>query len=210
MLPAHEQAFRPRTPVEAEVGVYHHRPAGVDDAGGDQSSDAVAAAALEAELGTGAGREAAAERSSRDDHRPGPDHAASGNSNAGHAASLGQDRLGSRAQLDLEPAAQDQAAGELVGGDETVAGAVVTFDDILVQSSNVGTTKATRECIKTPAALDAALRRLNLGIATWLRLESREDGSGNYIKRDLGYAKVGNKWGIALRSISGTAATSRS
>ena len=52
-------------------------------------------------------------------------------------------------------------------------------------------------------ALDSALRRLNLGIATWLRLESREDGSGNYTKRDLGYAKVGNKWGIALRTMSG-------
>lgn len=56
---------------------------------------------------------------------------------------------------------------------------------------------------KFVTALDAALRRLNLGIATWIRLESREDGSGNYIKRDLGYAKVGAKWGIALRTISG-------
>jgi hypothetical protein len=37
---------------------------------------------------------------------------------------------------------------------------------------------------KFVTALDAALRRLNLGIATWLRLESREDGSGNYTKRD--------------------------
>lgn len=56
---------------------------------------------------------------------------------------------------------------------------------------------------KFVTALDAALRRLNLGIATWLRLESREDGSGNYIKRDLGYAKVGGKWGIALRTMTG-------
>src|SRR5262245_3177771 len=56
---------------------------------------------------------------------------------------------------------------------------------------------------KFVTALDAALRRLNLGIATWLRLESREDGSGNYTKRDLGYAKIGNKWGIALRTMTG-------
>src|SRR5262245_29294513 len=56
---------------------------------------------------------------------------------------------------------------------------------------------------KFVTALDAALRRLNLGIATWLRLESREDGSGNYTKRDLGYAKVGSKWGIALRTMTG-------
>ena len=56
---------------------------------------------------------------------------------------------------------------------------------------------------KFVTALDSALRRLNLGIATWLRLESREDGFGNYIKRDLGYAKVGSKWGIALRTMTG-------
>ena len=56
---------------------------------------------------------------------------------------------------------------------------------------------------KFVTALDSALRRLNLGIATWLRLESREDGSGNYTKRDLGYAKIGNKWGIALRTMVG-------
>lgn len=52
-------------------------------------------------------------------------------------------------------------------------------------------------------ALDAALKKLNLGIASWIRLDGREDGSGNYTKRDLGYAKVGSKWGIALRTISG-------
>jgi hypothetical protein len=56
---------------------------------------------------------------------------------------------------------------------------------------------------KFVTALDVALRKLNLGIATWLRLESREDGSGNYTKRDLGYAKIGSKWGIALRTMSG-------
>jgi hypothetical protein len=53
------------------------------------------------------------------------------------------------------------------------------------------------------AALDGALTRLNLGIASWLRLDSREDGLGNYTKRDIGYAKIGNRWGIALRSMAG-------
>lgn len=56
---------------------------------------------------------------------------------------------------------------------------------------------------KFVGALDAALKRLNLGIATWIRLDSREDGSGNYIKRDVGYAKLGNRWGIAVRSMTG-------
>lgn len=59
------------------------------------------------------------------------------------------------------------------------------------------------ELSKFVQALDAALKKLNLGIASWIRLEGREDGSGNYSKRDLGYAKVGNRWGIALRAIHG-------
>jgi hypothetical protein len=52
-------------------------------------------------------------------------------------------------------------------------------------------------------ALDLALKKLNLGIASWIRLDGREDGSGNFSKRDLGYAKVTGKWGIALRAIHG-------
>jgi len=56
---------------------------------------------------------------------------------------------------------------------------------------------------KFVGALDAALKRLNLGIATWIRLDSREDGSGNYIKRDVGYAKLAGRWGISLRAMTG-------
>ena len=56
---------------------------------------------------------------------------------------------------------------------------------------------------KFVSALDAALKKLNLGLATWLRLDGREDGLGNYTKRDLGYAKIGPKWGIALRVVAG-------
>ncbi len=59
------------------------------------------------------------------------------------------------------------------------------------------------ELSKLVAALDAALTKLNLGITTWIRLDSREDGSGNYTKRDLGYANVGGRWGIALRGMIG-------
>lgn len=56
---------------------------------------------------------------------------------------------------------------------------------------------------KFVGALDAALKKLNLGISTWIRLDSREDGLGNYSKRDLGYAKIGGRWGIALRTMTG-------
>jgi hypothetical protein len=56
---------------------------------------------------------------------------------------------------------------------------------------------------KSISVLDAALRKLNLGIASWLRLDRWEDAFGNYSSRYLGYAKVNNRWGIALRTVTG-------
>jgi hypothetical protein len=56
---------------------------------------------------------------------------------------------------------------------------------------------------KSIAVLDAAIRKLNLGIATWSRLDRWEDTFGNYSSRYLGYAKVNDRWGIALRMVAG-------
>jgi hypothetical protein len=56
---------------------------------------------------------------------------------------------------------------------------------------------------KSIGVLDAALKKLNLGISTWARLDRWEDALGNYSTRYLGYAKVNNRWGIALRTVAG-------
>lgn len=56
---------------------------------------------------------------------------------------------------------------------------------------------------KSIAVLDASLKKLNLGISTWSRLDRWEDALGNYSTRYLGYAKVNNRWGIALRTVAG-------
>lgn len=54
------------------------------------------------------------------------------------------------------------------------------------------------------AVLDHLLKKLNLGIAAWERIRgSDEDGNGNYWSEDIGYAKVGGKWGVAIRERSG-------
>ena len=58
---------------------------------------------------------------------------------------------------------------------------------------------------KSIAEIDAALKKLNLGITTWVTI--RGDGGNPYDdsfrSRDIGYAKVSNKWGISLRTIDG-------
>ena len=56
---------------------------------------------------------------------------------------------------------------------------------------------------KSIAVLDAALRKLNLGISSWSRLDRWEVAFGNYSSRYLGYAKVNNRWCIALRTVTG-------
>jgi len=59
---------------------------------------------------------------------------------------------------------------------------------------------AADELNKTVASLDEALKRLNLGVSAWHEVAGSEDPQdGSYWTRGIGYARVGNKWGIAIR-----------
>jgi hypothetical protein len=51
--------------------------------------------------------------------------------------------------------------------------------------------------------LDAALKNLNLGVPAWVQLSGSQHQGGSYWSRDIGYTKIGSKWGIALRTASG-------
>jgi prefoldin subunit 5 len=63
---------------------------------------------------------------------------------------------------------------------------------------------ASDELVATISELNEALKALNLGISAWVELASGGDDGGNYWwTRDLGYAKLRNEWGIALRKVSG-------
>lgn len=62
---------------------------------------------------------------------------------------------------------------------------------------------ASDELGKAISTLDAALQKLNLGVSAWVQISGNEDGYGHYWSRDIGYAKVGRNWGIALRTVSG-------
>ena len=53
------------------------------------------------------------------------------------------------------------------------------------------------------SVLDAALKRLNLGISAWVTLSGNEDQCGEWWSRDIGYTKVGAEWGIALKTARG-------
>lgn len=53
------------------------------------------------------------------------------------------------------------------------------------------------------SVLDAALKRLNLGISAWVQLSGNTDTGDYWWSRDVGYTKIGDKWGIGLRKQSG-------
>jgi methyl-accepting chemotaxis protein len=57
---------------------------------------------------------------------------------------------------------------------------------------------------KVIGALESALKKLNLGISTWVSFSTwnAPDGDG-YFREDLGYDKINGKWGICLRTSSG-------
>jgi hypothetical protein len=59
---------------------------------------------------------------------------------------------------------------------------------------------------KSIAELDAALKTLNLGVTVWAAI--RSGGGDEYCQtwhwsEEIGYAKIGGKWGIALRTVNG-------
>ena len=63
---------------------------------------------------------------------------------------------------------------------------------------------ASDELAKAIRPVDAALKKLNLGVAAWYAyVDSQDPDSGYWRQRRLGYARVGNKWGLALSTGSG-------
>lgn len=64
--------------------------------------------------------------------------------------------------------------------------------------------KASDELSRAVAPIEAVLKKLNLGITKWYAFEdSGTDESGDYFSREIGYAKVGGKWCLALAERSG-------
>jgi len=60
--------------------------------------------------------------------------------------------------------------------------------------------KVSDELGRAITAIDYVLQRLNLGVPTWVKIHGGENPNTGmeYWSRDVGYAKIGNRWGIAL------------
>jgi hypothetical protein len=56
------------------------------------------------------------------------------------------------------------------------------------------------------SVVDKALKRLNLGLSAWVQISGADhtpEDNDRWWSRSLGYGKVGDKWGISLRTLDG-------
>jgi len=62
---------------------------------------------------------------------------------------------------------------------------------------------ASDDLTKAVTVLDEALKKLNIGLSSWVNFRRRGIEEFEYDDDQIGYAKVDGKWGIALRRVWG-------
>ena len=63
---------------------------------------------------------------------------------------------------------------------------------------------ATDQFGKSIGQLEAVLKKFGLGIPTWVSFsEWWSDDNVHFSREELGYAKIGGRWGLAIRTVSG-------
>jgi hypothetical protein len=62
--------------------------------------------------------------------------------------------------------------------------------------------KSSDELSKNVGVLDAALAKLNVGLSVWVSFSHWKEEYA-YSSEQIGYAKINNRWGIGIRTISG-------
>jgi hypothetical protein len=76
-----------------------------------------------------------------------------------------------------------------------------SFKQLALSSTSLNS--AVGELCENISPLNKALNGLNLGVSAWHKIAGHEDQEGSFWSRDIGYTKVGQIWGIALRRTSG-------
>lgn len=75
-----------------------------------------------------------------------------------------------------------------------------SFKQLAVSSQELNS--AGDELCAVISAVEAPLKSIKPFVAAWHKIAGSEDNL-SYWHRDIGYAKVGNTWGIALRTVEG-------
>jgi len=72
-----------------------------------------------------------------------------------------------------------------------------------LRNASVLVNKASDKLNSSAANINAILKNIGLGIPSWFQFDGGEDPEAAYSwGQEIGYAKVGGKWGLAIRSTS--------
>jgi hypothetical protein len=90
-------------------------------------------------------------------------------------------------------------------GDSSVSRVRSSFQHLSSRASDLNA--LSDQVGKVVARFDAEFNKLNIGISGWVRFQewTSEDGL-EFTHEEVGYARVGNKWGLAVRTMSGNEA----
>jgi len=76
-----------------------------------------------------------------------------------------------------------------------------SFKDLAASAAQLNA--ASDELAKAIAPIDAALKKLNVGVEFWHQYTGFDTPDGDYWGHRIGYAKLSGKWGLALSVVSG-------
>lgn len=62
---------------------------------------------------------------------------------------------------------------------------------------------ASDDLSKAVAPIDAALKRLGLGLTVWHMYAGGQDQDGEFWEHRVGYTRIGRNWGLAISDVSG-------
>lgn len=76
-----------------------------------------------------------------------------------------------------------------------------SFKQLAVASSDLD--NAAKDLGTSISNIEASLRRIGLQVSAWHQVAGHEADSGEYWSRDIGWTKLKNSWGIAVRKANG-------
>ncbi|WP_321476607.1 hypothetical protein [uncultured Paludibaculum sp.] len=62
---------------------------------------------------------------------------------------------------------------------------------------------ATDQLGRSVGQIDTVLKKFSLGVPTWVSFNTDNSLTSDFYSEQIGYAKIGGKWGIAIRIVSG-------
>lgn len=88
-----------------------------------------------------------------------------------------------------------------IGSSSPAERIAIAFNTLIGSAKSIN--DASGELAKPIASLEKALKRLNLGVACWTKINGGSDEYDYYWSQDVGYSRVRGTWRLAIRTVEG-------